>query len=109
MIEALSAPLGGLTEAFTVVTIACALLTYGARASGYLVLSRFSRIPPRLDAALNAVPAAVMTTLFAPAIFSGGWVEAGAMGLAFLIGLRFGLIATVVGGTGAVVLARALL
>ena len=109
MIEALAARVGGFTEAFTVVTIACAVLTYAARAGGYLVLSRFSHIPPRVEAALDAVPAAVMTTLFAPAIFSGGWLEAGAMGVAFLLGLRFGLIATVVGGTGAVVLARALL
>ena len=30
------------------------------------------RIPPRMEAALNAVPAAVLTTLVAPAFFNGG-------------------------------------
>ena len=101
--------LGGVTPAFLALTLACAVLTYATRAGGYLVLSRFERIPPRLEAALNAVPAAVMTTLFAPAIFSGGLLEAAAIGLAFLLGLRFGLIVTVAGGTLALMLARAVL
>ena len=109
MIAQLSQSLGGVTEAFLALTLACAVLTYATRAGGYLVLSRFAHIPPRLEAALNAVPAAVMTTLFAPAIFSGGMLEAAAIGLAFLLGLRFGLIVTVIGGTLALILARAML
>jgi uncharacterized membrane protein len=47
--------------------IGAAIVTYAARAGGHLVLSRFRRIPPRVDAALNAVPAAVLATLVAPA------------------------------------------
>jgi len=52
--------------------IAAAIVTYGTRIGGHLVLSRFKRIPPRIDAALNAVPAAVLTTLVAPAAVSNG-------------------------------------
>ena len=36
--------------------IAAAVVTYGTRIGGHLVLSRFKRVPPRVDAALNAVP-----------------------------------------------------
>jgi uncharacterized membrane protein len=39
------------------------VLTYLARVGGHLVLSRFERIHPRVEAGLNAVPAAVLTTL----------------------------------------------
>jgi uncharacterized membrane protein len=52
--------------------IGAAIVTYAARAGGHLVLSRFRRIPPRVDAALNAVPAAVLATLVAPAAVTSG-------------------------------------
>ena len=52
-----------------------AAMTYLARAGGHLVLSRFERIHPRVEAGLNAVPAAVLTTLFAPALLTGGPAE----------------------------------
>lgn len=52
-----------------------ALLTYLTRIGGHMVLSRFERINPRVEAALNAVPAAVLTTLVAPAAFTQGWPE----------------------------------
>ena len=47
--------------------LAGAFLTYLTRIGGHLILSRFERIHPRVEAALNAVPAAVLTTLVAPA------------------------------------------
>lgn len=40
-------------------------LTYVTRFAGHLLLARVERIPPRLEAALNAVPAAVITTIVA--------------------------------------------
>ncbi|PHP67578.1 branched-chain amino acid transport [Zhengella mangrovi] len=58
------------------ITIAGALATYATRAGGYLILSRFERIPRRVDRALNAVPAAVLTTLVAPSFLKGDWREA---------------------------------
>ena len=46
------------------------------------------RIPPRMEAALAAVPAAVLTTLVAPAFFTGGWETKLALVVALLVGLR---------------------
>ena len=57
------------------IILAGAVLTYLTRIGGHLVLSRFSRIPPRVEAGLDAVPAAVLTTLVAPAILSAGPAE----------------------------------
>lgn len=52
--------------------VAAAVVTYLTRIGGYLMIIRFTRIPPRMEAALNAVPAAVLTTLVAPTFFNGG-------------------------------------
>jgi uncharacterized membrane protein len=57
------------------IILAGAALTYLTRIGGHLVLSRFDRIHPRVEAGLNAVPAAVLTTLVAPAAMSGGPAE----------------------------------
>ncbi len=95
-----------MTEGFLLITLACAALTYLTRVGGYLVLSRFDRIPPRLDAALEAVPAAVMTTLVAPAIFSGTWREALVLGIAAALGLRFGMLVTTAVAIAAAILLR---
>lgn len=74
-----------------------AAVTFLTRSGGYLVISRIGRIPPRLAMALDAVPAATLTTLVAPAIFAGGWREALALCVAALLGLRFGLTVVVAG------------
>ena len=50
-------------------------MTYLTRIGGHLVLSRFEHIHPRVEAGLNAVPAAVLTTLVAPEAMHGGPVE----------------------------------
>jgi len=67
-----------------------AILTYLTRIGGYLVLSRFERIHPRLEAGLNAVPVAVLTTLFAPAVMEGGPVEWLALAAATVIAFSGG-------------------
>ncbi len=54
------------------IIIACALSTYLTRVGGHLVISRFDNIHPRVEAGLNAVPAAVLTTLVAPAVLNAG-------------------------------------
>ena len=46
--------------------ITLGLVTYATRIGGHLILSRFGRLNPRLEAALDAVPAAVMTAIVAP-------------------------------------------
>ena len=50
------------------------LVTLATRAGGYLVLARFKRIPAPLQAGLEAVPAAVITTLvLPPALTASSW------------------------------------
>lgn len=83
-----------LTPGFLWLVLICAGLTYGVRAAGYLVLARFERVPPRLEAMLDAVPAAVLTTLFAPALLYGVR-EAAALALAAALAWRFGALTTV--------------
>ncbi|WP_339759833.1 AzlD family protein [uncultured Hoeflea sp.] len=75
------------------IIIGSALVTYATRFGGHLVLSRFRRIPPRVDAALNAVPAAVLTTLVAPAAVSGGPAEALTLAICLVIGFRLPMMA----------------
>ncbi len=69
-----------------------AVATYLTRIGGHLVLSRFERVHPRVEAALNAVPAAVLTTLVAPAALTAGPVELVALAVAGLMSLRFGML-----------------
>ena len=69
--------------------LAAAVVTFLTRIGGYILITRMTRIPPRVEAALNAVPAAVLTTLVAPAFFIGGWDTKVAMAVALLVGLRF--------------------
>ncbi len=54
------------------IILAAGLATWLTRIGGDLVLSRFDRVHPRVEAALDAVPAAVLTTLFVPAATTGG-------------------------------------
>ncbi|MGY5807731.1 AzlD family protein [Rhizobium sp. LEGMi198b] len=69
--------------------LAAAVVTYLTRIGGYILITKMTRIPPRVEAALNAVPAAVLTTLVAPAFFIGGWDTKVAMAAALVVGLRF--------------------
>ena len=69
--------------------LAAAVVTFLTRIGGYILIVKMTRIPPRVEAALNAVPAAVLTTLVAPAFFIGGWDIKAAMLAALLVGLRY--------------------
>lgn len=73
------------------IILAGAFATYLTRIGGHLVLSRFERVHPRVEAGLNAVPAAVLTTLVAPAATTGGPAEWAALAVAALVSLRGGL------------------
>lgn len=70
------------------IILAGAVVTYLTRIGGHLVLSRFQRIHPRVEAALDAVPAAVLTTLVAPAAAMAGPIEWAALATAALMALR---------------------
>ena len=88
------------------IIIAAAIVTYLTRAGGFWILSRFNTIHPRVEAGLNAVPAAVLTTLVAPQMAQGGVAELSAFAVAGLIGLRFGMIGGFLAGWGTIILLR---
>jgi uncharacterized membrane protein len=68
--------------------------TYLTRVAGHLVLSRFHRLNPRAEAALDAVPAAVITALVAPAVLAAGIADAIAAAVTILVALRLSMIPT---------------
>jgi len=82
----------------TWIIIAGAVMTYLTRIGGHLVLSRFEHVHPRVEAGLNAVPAAVLTTLVAPAAMDGGPLELIALAVAGLVALRGGLLSMFLAG-----------
>jgi uncharacterized membrane protein len=88
------------------IIIAGAIATYLTRIGGHLVISRFENIHPRVEAGLNAVPAAVLTTLVAPAALGAGPAEWMALIVAGLVSLRGGLMAMFLAGAAVLVLAR---
>jgi uncharacterized membrane protein len=75
-----------------IIIIASAMLNYMTRLGGHLALSRFGTLNPRVEAALNAVPAAVITTLVAPTFFTHAWPETVALLVAGLAALRLPLL-----------------
>ena len=83
-----------------------ACVTYLTRIGGHLVLSQFSRIHPRVQAGLEAVPAAVLTTLVAPAAMSGGVAEWSALIVAALVGLRAPMFLVFVAGAATLIALR---
>jgi len=55
-----------------------ALASYGCRAGGFMLM-RYVRVTPRIEAALRAVPLAVMIGIAAPAAAAGRPAEAAAL------------------------------
>lgn len=84
----------------------CAAATYLTRTGGHLLLSNFGTLHHRAEAALNAVPVAVLTALIAPAATTKGPAEAIAIAVTGLLSLRFSLIVNVSAGLASVVLLR---
>ncbi len=84
-----------------------AFLTYLTRVGGHLILSRFEHIHPRVEAALNAVPAAVLTTLVAPAALTQGGAETVTLVVAGLAALRLPMLGMFALGWVAIVALRA--
>jgi len=87
---------------------AAAVATYLTRVGGHLVLSRLQTVHPRVEAALNAVPAAVLTTLVAPSLLNAGPAEWAALVVAGLVSLRGGLMTMFLVGAAVLILLRQL-
>ncbi|KQR68982.1 AzlD family protein [Rhizobium sp. Leaf341] len=88
------------------VIILAAIATYLTRIGGAIMIARMEKIPPRMEAALNAVPAAVLSTLVAPAIVFGGVDVTIAILVAFLVGLRLSALPMLLAGWAVVMLLR---
>lgn len=86
---------------------AAAILTYGTRIGGHLVLSRFQRIHPRVQAGLDAVPTAVLTSIIAPYAVSAGPAEVVTLAVAALGSLRFSPLTTIVISAAVLIALRA--
>jgi uncharacterized membrane protein len=85
-----------------------ALATYASRAGGHLVLSRLKAVPPRLEAALDAVPAAVLTAIVAPSLLTGGPIELLSLAVAGMASLRFAALPSFLAGAAMLMAGRAL-
>lgn len=91
----------------TVVTILLmGLATYATRLAGLVLVSRVPAAG-RVRNALEAVPAAVLTALVAPAVLTGGIAELVAGAVACLAALRLPLLVVVILGAAAAGLLRA--
>ena len=73
---------------FSLTILAAAVATYLTRTMGFVLIRSMNRIPPRMEAALNAVPAAVLSALVAPSFVYGGVDVTLTLIVALLIGLR---------------------
>jgi uncharacterized membrane protein len=91
------------------VILGAALATYATRIGGHVVLSRFRTIHPRVEAGLNAVPAAVLTTLVAPEAFNGGPVELAALVVTALVATRYGMLPLFLAGAATLISLRFLI
>lgn len=88
------------------IILAAAVATYLTRIGGHLVISRFERVHPRVEAGLNAVPAAVLTTLVAPAALGAGPAEWAALIVAGIVSLRGGLMTMFLAGAAVLIVCR---
>lgn len=92
----------------TWLVVLLALVTYLTRIGGHLVLSRFKKLDPRVEAGLEAVPVAVMTPLIVPPALSHGPAEVIAILVVGFASLRLGAIPTVALGLAVLVAGRQL-
>jgi uncharacterized membrane protein len=88
------------------IIIGAAVATYLTRIGGHVVLSRFERVHPRVEAALDAVPAAVLTTLVAPSLLTAGPAEWAALIVGAAVAMRGGLMASFLAGAPVLILLR---
>ena len=95
-------------------TIVIIILIGGAvtlfnRLAGHYLLTYFEPIPYRVEAALEAVPVAVMTTLVVPAAVDGGPAEWICLAVAMLLSLRLGAVSSAFLALGVLLVMRTVL
>ena len=96
----------GTPENVWIIILLTGLVTYITRSAGHAVLARFKSIPPRAEAALEAVPAAVLVTLVLPPALTNGPVELLAMLVALFASFRLSPTLVLVIGMAIVITGR---
>jgi len=91
-----------------IVIVLTGVVTYFTRSGGYFVLSRFKHLHPRVEAALEAVPGAVLIALVIPSALNNGSLEIVAMLVALAASFRFSAIGVLAIGMAIVVFGRLL-
>ncbi len=89
-----------------VLILLCAVVSYGLRAGGYVMMSYFGTVNHRVEAGLNAVPMAVLSALVAPTVLAGQWPDAVAIALVCLLSLRLSMLPAIALAVLALVLLR---
>jgi len=89
-----------------VLIVVLAIVTYLTRIGGHIVLSRFKTIHPRIEAALDAVPAAVMTTLVVPPALTNGLAVFIALAIAVIACFRLSPLPVIGLGIGVLIILR---
>jgi len=98
-----------MTTTSLITILGMAIATYITRASGFYIASRF-KMTPKLRAALNAVPAAIIVSIVAPQLKDGGLSEIlSAIIVVFLAVKQKGLIICLLAGLAAINIFRYLL
>ena len=98
----------GVNPGVLLAIILMALATYATRAGGLWFASRFD-LSERAGAWLDQIPGAILVSLVAPTVLTGGIAEALAALAVLIVALRTGsLPAAMLTGVGAVVVLRAL-
>ena len=85
--------------------LALGAATFITRIGGYLLISRFHTIPPKVHAALEAVPVAVLTALVVPSI-TKGWAELITLIAVALACLRLSTTMVLFAGLGLLIILR---
>ena len=85
-----------------------AAVTFLTRIGGYWLVRR-TTLGPRAQAALEAVPGAILTALITPMVLATGTAEFLAALVTIALACRFPTLVAVIGGVASVVVLRALL
>lgn len=88
------------------IILAGAVCTYLTRVGGHLILSRFERVHYRVEAALNAVPAAVLTAIVAAPASDHGWREMLVLVSCVLLSLRVSMMTMFFAGAALLIALR---
>jgi uncharacterized membrane protein len=90
-----------------VLILSLGVATYATRIAGHLVLSRFERINHRVEAALEAVPPAVLAAIVAPMALASGTAAALASAVVLIASLRLPIHIVLLIGVAAILVLRA--